>query len=44
MATEWWWLAPVWSEADSHRYRLSEDQARRRQAEPGACDFSVTGH
>jgi len=44
MATEWWWLAPVWSEADSHRYRLSEEQARRRQAEPGAFDFPVTGH
>jgi len=44
MAKRWWWLAPVWSETDSHRYQLSEDQARRQQIEPGAFDFSVTGH
>ena len=37
-------MVPVWSEADSHSYRLSEDQARRRQTEPGATDLAVTGH
>jgi hypothetical protein len=41
---EWWWLAPVWSEVDSHSYRPSEDQAWRRQIERAAFDFSVTGH
>jgi hypothetical protein len=39
-----WWLAPVWSEADSRSYRLSEDQARRRQTERDTSDFAVTGH
>jgi hypothetical protein len=33
IAKEWWWLAPVWSEVDSHSYRPSEDQVRRQQAE-----------
>jgi hypothetical protein len=39
-----WWLAPVWSEAQSPGYRLSEDQARRRQTERDTSDFAVTGH
>jgi len=37
-------MVPVWSEADSHSYRLNEAQARRRQTEPGATDLAVTGH
>ncbi len=44
MAKEWWCMVPVWSEADSQSYRLNEDQARRRQTEPGATDLAVTGH
>jgi hypothetical protein len=44
IATGWWWLALVWSEVDSHSYRPSEDQARRRQIKRAAFDFSVTGH
>jgi hypothetical protein len=44
IAKGWWWLAPVWSEADSRSYRLSEDQARRRQTERDSSDFTVTGH
>jgi hypothetical protein len=44
IAKVWWWLASVWSEADSRSYRLSEDQARRRQTERYSSDFTVTGH
>jgi hypothetical protein len=44
MAKRWWCLTPVWSEIDSHRYRLSEDQVRRHQIESGAFDCPVMGH
>src|SRR5690554_6865414 len=44
MAKEWWCLVPVWSEADSHSYRLNEDQGRRRQTEQGTTDLAVTDH
>jgi hypothetical protein len=36
-------MVPLWSEVDSHSYRLNEDQAKRRQTEPGATDLTLTG-
>ncbi len=41
---EWWWLAPVLSEVDSHSYQPSEDQASRQLAERDTFDLAVTGH